>query len=79
MTEAKCNCAQIENELLAIVFACEKFSEYIYGRLRVITTAGVESISANQCNNAASTLRATTSLLSTTWIFIDFRYVILWV
>ena len=28
---AECNYAQIEKELLAIVFACQKFHEYIYG------------------------------------------------
>ena len=32
MTETKQDYAQIEKELLAIVFACERVNEYIYGR-----------------------------------------------
>lgn len=32
MTETKCRYAQIEKELLAIVFALEKFHQYTYGR-----------------------------------------------
>jgi len=32
LTPMKENYAQIEKELLAIVFACEKFDAYIYGR-----------------------------------------------
>ena len=31
MTDAECRYAQIEKECLGIVFACEKFHEYIYG------------------------------------------------
>ena len=36
LTEAECNYAQIEKKLLAIVFACEKFAQYIYGRLTIV-------------------------------------------
>ena len=32
LTDTEVNYAQIEKELLAIVFACEKFDTYIYGR-----------------------------------------------
>ena len=32
MSDTEQNYAQIEKELLAIVFACEKFNDYIYGR-----------------------------------------------
>ena len=32
LTDTEVNYAQIEKELLAIVFACEKFDAYIYGR-----------------------------------------------
>ena len=32
MTDTEQNYAQIEKELLAIVFACERFNDYIYGR-----------------------------------------------
>ena len=32
LTDTEVNYAQIENELLAIVFACERFDAYIYGR-----------------------------------------------
>ena len=31
LSPSECNYAQIEKELLAIVFACEKFHQFIYG------------------------------------------------
>ena len=36
LTDAETRYAQIEKELLAVVFATEKFSQYIYGRLTTI-------------------------------------------
>lgn len=35
LTETQCRYAQIEKELLAIVFSCERFHQYIYGRTDV--------------------------------------------
>lgn len=36
LTETQVRYAQIEKEMLAIVFACEKFHQYIYGKQRVL-------------------------------------------
>ena len=38
MTDAECRYAQIEKECRGIVFACEKFHEYIYGAKRAAET-----------------------------------------
>ena len=32
LTQAECNYTQIKKELLAIVYACEKFDQYVYAR-----------------------------------------------
>ena len=37
-TDTETRYAQIEKELLAVVFACEKFSNYIYGQLTTVQT-----------------------------------------
>ena len=36
ITQTEENYAQVEKELLAIVYACEKFDQYIFGRSNVI-------------------------------------------
>ena len=36
MTETQMNYAQIEKELLAVLFACKKFDDYLYGKKSVI-------------------------------------------
>ena len=36
MTETEQRYAQIEKELLAIVWSCNKFNQYIYGKNKVI-------------------------------------------
>ncbi|XP_046558199.1 uncharacterized protein LOC124267324 [Haliotis rubra] len=38
MTKSQTNYAQIEKELLAILFACEKFHDYIYGKRVTVET-----------------------------------------
>lgn len=38
LTETKCNYRQIDKELLAIVFGCEYFPSYLYGRAIAIQT-----------------------------------------
>lgn len=38
LTKAQCNYAQIEKELLAILFGCQKFHQYIYGNRVTVET-----------------------------------------
>lgn len=38
MTETETNYAQIEKEMLAIVFAVERFEHYVYGRPVLVQT-----------------------------------------
>ena len=38
MTSAECNYAQIEKELLSIIYACEKYHQYIYGKVVEVET-----------------------------------------
>ena len=40
LTSAETTYAQVEKELLAIVFACEKFDQYVYGRDKVHVQSG---------------------------------------
>jgi hypothetical protein len=36
LTQTECNYAQIEKELLAIVFAMERFENYVYGKSTLV-------------------------------------------
>ena len=60
LTSAKTRYAQIEKELLAIVFACDRFEAYIYGRdlVRVETDhKPLESIMLKPLNSAPKRLQ----------------------
>ena len=62
LTDTEVNYAQIEKELLAIVFACEKFDAYIYGRdcVRVQTDhKPLESIFRKELCTASKRLQRT--------------------
>ena len=59
LTPAECNYAQIEKELLAIVFACQKFHQYIYGFQAKIQTdhKPLESIATKALHKASPRLQ----------------------
>ena len=60
MTEAETRYAQIEKELLAIVFACDRFDIYIYGRDRVKVESDhqpLEAIMKKPLNDAPKRLQ----------------------
>ena len=71
MTQTEQNCVQIEKEILAKVYACEKFDQYIFGRSNVIVQSDrkpLETIfgnpihsSPNASNACASACRTMTS------------------
>ena len=63
MTEAECNYAQIEKELLAIVFACEKFAQHIYGRLTMVQSDHKPLVSIFKNQISATTPRLQRMLL----------------
>ena len=48
MTQTEQNYAQIEKELLAIAYACEKFDQYIFGRSNVIVHSDQATGNHNQ-------------------------------
>lgn len=60
LTSAETRYAQIEKELLAVVFACDHFDAYIYGRSRVNIETDhkpLESIVQKPLNNAPKRLQ----------------------
>lgn len=60
LTPAQTRYAQIEKELLAIVFACEKFHQYIYGKNEVIVESDhkpLESIFKKSLNSVPARLQ----------------------
>ena len=63
MTSAERNYAQIEKEQLGVVFACERFHSYVYGRTTNVETDHLPliAISKKPLCDAPPTLVATTS------------------
>jgi len=64
MTQTEQNCAQIEKELLAIVFACEKFDQYIFGRSDVVVESDhkpLETIFKKPVHSSPKRLQQTSS------------------
>lgn len=59
LTEAEKNYAQIEKELLAVQFACEKFNTYIYGKTVTVQTdhKPLEAIQRKQIHKAPPRLQ----------------------
>ena len=60
LTQAERNYAQIEKELLAIVFACERFDQYLYGRLVKVDSdhKPLEIITKKPLHNAPKRLQS---------------------
>ena len=52
-SEQNCRCVQIEKELMAIVFACEKFHQYVYGQPVKIVTDHKPLESCTKTNRAS--------------------------
>ena len=57
LTDAETRYAQIEKELLAIVFACERFDVYIYGRDMVKVESDHQMIMRKPLNDAPKRLQ----------------------
>ena len=59
LTASKQNYAQIEKELMAIVFACEKFHQYVYGQpVKIVTDhKPLESLTKKNLNQVSPRLQ----------------------
>ena len=57
LTAAETRYAQIEKELLAIVFACDRFDAYVYGRDLVIEETDHKPLEAIFMKSLASVLQ----------------------
>ena len=65
LTEAECRYAQIEKELLAVVFACERFHQYIYAKKTTVETdhQPLVSIITKPLDNTPARLHCSLDLL----------------